>query len=231
MQRLDVRPVIFLLTLAHGLISGAFWLGCRSLTQDRSTGQTEVTQPTPVNIPVSDGFDYPVGRTGRVTEAKDNDGWYNAQDLGENNHLGEDWNSEKGGNSDCGQPVYAASKGLIVFAADAGPGWGKVIILRHRLPDNTLVETLYGHLQSFTRTDGEVDRRETLGQIGDADGAYPCHLHFELRFADCPAWGSIGPGYSSDSTGWADPSDYIDGHRILSRETTKRNRPARRPPG
>ena len=210
MQRFNVRSLIFLLIL----VSGAFWFGCRSLTNDRSREQPGVTQPTPVNIPISDGFDYAVGRTGHVTEARDGDGWYNAQDLGENNHLGEDWNSETGGNSDCGLPVYAASKGLIVFAADAGPGWGKVIILRHRLADGTLVETLYGHLQSFTRTGGEVDRREPLGQIGDADGAYPCHLHFELRFADCPAWGSTGPGYSSNRTGWANPSDYSDTHRL-----------------
>ena len=148
-----------------------------------------------------------------MTQAKDGDGWYNAQDFRANNHLGEDWNAEAGGNSDCGLPVYAASKGLIVFAAEAGPGKGKIIIVRHLLPDGTLVETLYEHLLSFARTDGEVARREKIGQIGDADGAYPCHLHFELRFSDCPAWGTPGPGYSSDATGWSDPSNFIDAHR------------------
>jgi murein DD-endopeptidase MepM/ murein hydrolase activator NlpD len=100
-----------------------------------------------------------------------------------------------------------------VFAEDAGPGWGKVIIVRHSLPDGAQVETLYGHLQSLNRTEGAVARRERIGTIGDADGAYPCHLHIELRFPDCPAWGSAGPGYSSDRTGWADPSNFIDAHR------------------
>jgi murein DD-endopeptidase MepM/ murein hydrolase activator NlpD len=207
------RHVTSLLALV--VISGAFWGGCRrSHTDDQPRRQAETAEPTPA-IPVSDGFDYPVGRAAHVTQAMDGDGWYNAQDLGENNHLGEDWNSEKGGSSDCGSPVYAASKGLIVFAGEAGPGWGKVIILRHRLPDGTLVETLYGHLQSFDKTDGEVDRREKIASVGDADGAYPCHLHFELRFSNCPAWGSTGPGYSNNRTGWADPSDYIDAHRLL----------------
>lgn len=48
-------------------------------------------------ITISTGFDYPVGEAGYVTEANDGDGWYNAQDFGVNNHLGEDWNGEGGG--------------------------------------------------------------------------------------------------------------------------------------
>lgn len=212
MQHFNFRPVIALLVCAFVMTASALWCGCRSSMQEQPQ-QTGVAQPSPVNIPVSDGFDYPVGRKGPVTQAKDGDGWYNAQDFRENDHLGEDWNAEKGGNTDCGLPVYAASKGLIVFAGEAGPGWGKVIILRHRLPDGTLIETLYGHLQSFARTGGEVERREMIGQIGNADGAYPCHLHFELRFTDCPAWGATGSGYSSNAKGWADPSNFIDAHR------------------
>ena len=173
--------------------------------------------PTPLIIPVSDGFDYPVGNSKRVTGKMDGDGWYTAQDFGENRHLGEDWNKESGGNTDCGLPVYAASRGTIVFAGEAGPGWGKVIIIRHKLPDGSAVETLYGHLSSMTRTSGQaVERREAIGRIGDADGAYPCHLHFELRLSDCPFWGLTGPGYSDDPRGWTDPSDFIDARRNLA---------------
>jgi murein DD-endopeptidase MepM/ murein hydrolase activator NlpD len=112
-------------------------------------------------------------------------------------------------------PVYAASKGTIIFADEAGPKWGKVIIVRHRLPDGTLVETLYSHLQSFERTGGEVNRREKIGSIGDGGGAYVCHLHFELRLSSSPSWGQVGPGYSGDSTGWTDPSDFIEANRFF----------------
>jgi len=38
-------------------------------------------------------------------------------------------------------------------------------------------------------------------------------LHFEIRLLNCRAWGSPGPGYSADATGWTDPSDFIDSHR------------------
>jgi hypothetical protein len=75
-------------------------------------------------VPQSDGFDYPISKSPTITEAKDKDGWYNAQDFAVNNHLGEDWNKNTGGNTDCGEAVYAAANGLIVFAEDAGEGWG-----------------------------------------------------------------------------------------------------------
>ncbi|PXF60985.1 MAG: hypothetical protein C4B59_06445 [Candidatus Methanogaster sp.] len=162
-------------------------------------------------ISTSDGFDYPVGAP-YITQANDGDGWYNAQDFRVNNHLGEDWNGEDGGDTDCGEPVYAVSEGTIVYAADAGSGWGNVMIVRHELPDGTQVESLYAHLQSMSKTRGTVERREQIGTIGK-DGWPYCHLHFEMRFSNCSSWGSPGPGYSTDATGWIDPSDFIDLHR------------------
>lgn len=199
-------------------LTAAAWYAAKRQASVKAVLPVSSQQPTPtaLRIPVSDGFDYPVSNSKRVSEANDGDGWYNAQDFGENNHLGEDWNKESGGNTDCGLPVYAVSKGAIVFAGEAGKGWGKVIIIRHKLPDGTLVETLYSHLSFMARTSGDVERRELIGRIGDADGAYPCHLHFELRFPDCRAWGLTGPGYSSEAKGWSDPSDFIDARRKLS---------------
>ncbi|PYS51788.1 MAG: peptidase M23 [Acidobacteria bacterium] len=212
MRRFTVHYKI-LLALTVTLIFVACRDSSRSSINNQASQPIATPQPTPLIIPVSDGFDYPVGRKGYATEAKDGDGWYVAQDFGENNHLGEDWNAESGGDTDCGLPVYTASKGMLVFADEAGVGWGKVIIIRHRLLDGTIVETLYGHLQSFAKTLGEVGRREIIGNIGNANGDYPCHLHFELRFSDCAAWGLPGPGYSNNRAGWADPSDFIDAHR------------------
>ena len=68
----------------------------------------------------SKSFAYPIGFTDYATEKNDWwDGWYNAQDFGENNHLGEDWNKSTGGDTDCGEPVFATADGVILFAADA----------------------------------------------------------------------------------------------------------------
>jgi murein DD-endopeptidase MepM/ murein hydrolase activator NlpD len=174
--------------------------------------EAQKADANPTEVPLADSFDYPIGKTKNATQKKDKDGWYNAQDFGANDHLGEDWNADTGGNTDCGLPVYAAAKGVIVYSGNV-LGWGNVLIVRHRLKDGKLVETLYGHLQEFSKTTGEVARREQVGKIGDGGGLYPCHLHFELREQTCPIFGDVGGGYAKDRKGWLDPSDFIDKNR------------------
>jgi murein DD-endopeptidase MepM/ murein hydrolase activator NlpD len=159
-------------------------------------------------------FAYPIGEKDYVTEKNDWwDWWYNAQDFGENRHLGEDWNKTTGGNTDCGEPVFAAADGQITLAEDAGAGWGNVVIVEHTAADGTKTQSLYGHLETIARTEGAVKRRERIGTIGGANGRYPCHLHFEIRFADCPLWNQTGGGYSETRYGWIDPSEFIDKNR------------------
>ena len=159
-------------------------------------------------------FAYPVGERDYVTEKNDwQDDWYNAQDFGENRHLGEDWNKTTGGDTDCGEPVYSTADGVIVTAHDAGPGWGNVVVVEHRATNGTKLRSLYGHLQSITKSSGEVQRREQIGTIGNADGRYKCHLHFELRWNECPLWDEVGPGYADSRHGWIDPSEFIDKSR------------------
>jgi murein DD-endopeptidase MepM/ murein hydrolase activator NlpD len=178
-----------------------------------SAAAVEPTQPLAQKI-IAHKFAYPVGKTETVTQAKDRkDAWYNANDFGVKNHLGEDWNKNSGGNTDCGEAVFAIGAGRIVYADNAGKGWGNVVIIDHTLPDGTRVQSLYGHLQRILKTSGEVKLREKIGEVGGADGKYQCHLHLELREESCPMWGKTGPGYAIDRRGWLDPSDFIDKHR------------------
>lgn len=172
-----------------------------------------ISQPagSPAKPPIiADSFAYPVGKKETVTQAKDSDDWYNALDLGEDSHLGEDWNKSTGGNTDCGEPVYAIANGEITYAADAGPGWGNVVIVTHTLPDGKRVQSLYGHLQDILKTSGEIKKREQIGKIGNANGKYLCHLHLELRDERCPSWDMVFVGYNPIRYGWLDPSDFID---------------------
>ena len=55
--------------------------------------------------------------------------------------------------------------------------------------------------------------REQIGEVGNADGRYLCHLHLELRTETCPMWNQVGGGYSAERNGWLNPSDFIDKHR------------------
>ena len=187
-------------------------LDCNS-SEAQSNQNNPAPTPTPPKI-IADRFAYPIGKTGAITQAKDKkDDWYNALDFTENNHLGEDWNKNSGGNTDCGEPVFAAANGTITYAQKAGTGWGNVLIIEHNLPDGKKVQTLYGHLRKILKTSGEVKLREQIGEVGNADGAYLCHLHFELRDETCPMWNQAGAGYSAETKGWLDPSDFIDKNR------------------
>lgn len=191
----------FLVALAAILIAG-----CSSSAQQPASSPA----PTPTKN-VADKFSYPLGDGKKLTQAKDRkDDWYNALDFGANGHLGEDWNKNSGGNTDCGEAVYAVANGKIIYAEDAGPGWGNVVIITHTLPDGTEIQSLYGHLQEILKTSGVVKIREQIGKVGNANGRYFCHLHLEIRKPDAKDWNQVGGGYLTMRTGWLDPSDFLD---------------------
>lgn len=158
-------------------------------------------------IPLADGFDFPVGKP----NAK---GYYNAQGFGKNNHLGDDWNGVGGGNTDFGDPVFAAAAGEVMESSQFFGGWGKVVIVRHRVQSakgTKYYESLYGHLDSISVASGQqLSRGDQIGTIGNAEGIYLAHLHFEIRDS---VGMDIGPGYSSITKGYLDPTKFIKANR------------------
>lgn len=155
---------------------------------------------------LSDGFDFPVGKPHAQ-------GYYNAQAFGKNAHLGEDWNANTGGNSDLGDPIFAIANGYVSEATDIQGGWGNIIRIIHCTDTSTSScnESLYAHCDSVLVSKGDwVKRGDQIGTIGDAHGQYYAHLHFELRHTPHLP---LGPGYSSDTTGYVHPTNYIEAHR------------------
>lgn len=163
--------------------------------------------PGPEHLALADGFDFPVGRP-------DGHGYYDAQSFGENDHLGEDWNGNSGGNTDRGDPVYSIANGVVTFADDLGGGWGNVVRVAHKYEERGHIEyaeSFYAHLDEIAVQEGMILRRGSLvGTIGDANGHYIAHLHFEMRERiGLPH----GPGYSTETAGWISPKDFIREHR------------------
>ncbi|UKN00772.1 M23 family metallopeptidase [Paracrocinitomix mangrovi] len=153
---------------------------------------------------VADHFDYPVG-------PPDAEGYYNAQGFGKNNHLGDDWNANSGGNTDLGDPIYSIGNGVVSFAQDINGGWGNVIRIIHQLPNGDKVESVYAHCDKIEVKEGQqVKKGDKIGTIGDAHGKYYAHLHLEIRNEINKP---IGAGYSTNTKGYLDPTNFIKNHR------------------
>ncbi|MCX6874157.1 MAG: M23 family metallopeptidase [Verrucomicrobia bacterium] len=154
-------------------------------------------------IPQAARFDPPLG--------SDHGGFtYNAQGFWEMNdgrggrHLGDDLNGIGGMNTDQGDPVFATADGLVVYAGEPSPGWGKVVVLAHRTAESTVLQSMYAHLERIEVVPGAlVARGSRLGTVGTAHGNYPAHLHFEMRASDAL---SIGAGYAMQQLDRLDPS-------------------------
>ena len=153
---------------------------------------------------IADHFDFPVGKP----DAKR---YYNAQPYGENNHLGDDWNGVGGGNTDLGDPIYAIANGYVKFAENYGGGWGNIVRIDHFLPNGDTYESFYAHCDEINTTAGTwVQRGDQIGTIGNNNGMYLAHLHFEIR-SDTSL--PVGGGYSSYTEGYLDPTQFIKKHR------------------
>ena len=160
-------------------------------------------------IKMTDGFDFPVGKP----NAKK---YYNAQKFGVNEHLGDDWNGIGGGNSDLGDPIYSIGNGYVSSAKNIHGGWGNVIRIVHYIDKDNQVESLYAHCDEiFVKKGDYVEKGQKIGTIGNNNGAYLAHLHFELR---SKVGMPVGGGYSSNTEGYLDPTKFIKNNRTKEQQ-------------
>jgi murein DD-endopeptidase MepM/ murein hydrolase activator NlpD len=161
-------------------------------------------------IPLATRFDPPMGSEhgGLV---------YNAQKFWEMNekrgghHTGDDLNGIGGMNSDLGDPVFSIADGLVLYAGEPSPGWGKLVVIAHRTPDGKTLHSMHAHLDRIDVARGTlVARGARVGTVGTANGYYPAHLHFEIRASDGV---DIGAGYAMYPLNRLDPMATVDALR------------------
>jgi len=190
----------------------------------------------PVGDPMAVGRPGPAGeRPYQVTR--------NVQ-TGGDRHAGADLS-----NRTAGDTVRAAAHGIVVSAQDAGSGYGLHVVLAHRLPDGSMVMSVYAHLArgSLRVAPGEpVVMGRMLGLVGRSGTATSPHLHFEVRkpflwderWEKSPTIDPVGyvaaalPTRDQDSTWarpylrWAECAGLIapdeDGHMLVTRERWRR---------
>lgn len=178
-----------------------------------------MTQETADGVPISDGFDFPVGKP-------DGQGYYVAAGLvdeeyfrnqGGTWHPGEDWNARTGGDSDLGAPVYAISNGKVIWADYNPKSWGNIVLIEHALPDGSRVWSQYAHLNQIMVSNGQkVTRGQQIGTIGKgANNVYVAHLHFEIRKNNLSAgnWTPMVKDRNQVLANYYSPTDFIKSHR------------------
>lgn len=181
-------------------------------------------------VPVSDGFDFPVGPRGDNVNVWDT----HKVDAGLVDpaykklfgfwHTGEDWNGREGGDLDLGQPIYAVSTGQVLEAGYFTPSWGNVVLLEHVLPTGVQVWSQYAHLdQILVSGPGQVvGRGEQIGTMGKGErteqyprGRWIAHLHFEIRRSrlPCYAWTPYVNDREQVLAHYFNPTAFINEHR------------------
>jgi murein DD-endopeptidase MepM/ murein hydrolase activator NlpD len=142
---------------------------------------------------------------------------YNAQKFWELNqkrgghHAGDDLNGIGGMNTDLGDPVFSTADGLVLYAGEPSPCWGKLVVIAHTAPDGRPLHSMYAHLNRIDVAPGAlVPRGGKVGTVGTANGYYPAHLHFEMRASDGV---DIGAGYAMLPLNRLDPAATISALR------------------
>ena len=158
------------------------------------------------SLPVADEFDTPL-------RPPDGQGAFVTLPFGVEGHLGEDCTVAKG-DAGLGEPVYSVADGWVSVAQDFENAWGKVVFVCYRLPSGRwppFVEVMYAQLQTITVKPGDyVKRGEEIGTMGNANGTYQAHLHWEVRQT---VGKGVGAGFDNKNDGWLEPSAFIVAHR------------------
>jgi murein DD-endopeptidase MepM/ murein hydrolase activator NlpD len=135
-------------------------------------------------------FHWPIGLDDERTQFNQLPGaWISATMYGERYsatgawavHTGLDLNlNQPHWDSDAHSPVYAAGDGQIVFVGDL-PVWGMVIVIEHDDREGGVLFTRYAHVeQVMIRNMSAILRGEPIARVGNADGRFAYHLHFDI---------------------------------------------------
>jgi murein DD-endopeptidase MepM/ murein hydrolase activator NlpD len=209
-----VSRLSYLVVLAAWI--AALWWGLDYAAQKKAppvavpTTQVDWAQFFAANIlpslPVADEFDTPL-------RPPDGAGAVVSLPFMEAGHLGEDWTTAKG-NAALGEPVDSVADGWVSVAQDFENAWGKAVFICYRLPEGRwppFVEVMYAQLNSMNVKAGDlVKRGQQIGTVGNANGTYEAHLHWEVRQS---VGMGVGPGFQAGASGWLGPSDFIVAHR------------------
>ncbi|NUQ38722.1 MAG: peptidoglycan DD-metalloendopeptidase family protein, partial [Caldilineales bacterium] len=138
-------------------------------------------------------------------------------------HLAEDWGAS------AETVVKAVANGVVDWYDSGYSNWpGRIVIVRHHLPDGSDIYSLYGHLSVVYVSAGQtVNKGDAIGTILYQPNN--SHVHWEIRRLDrgpypCSGTRPEGRGYHypehPNQMGFSDPSDFVASHGGGGSDTT-----------
>ncbi len=184
---------------------------------------------TPTDKYLADGYDSPIGTAaerradkvwpGNWFDATGFDRLYRVGTSGQAYHTGADLNmNEPYWDADAHSPVYAAASGIVTFA-DRLPGWGNVIVIRHDplISTGQVMYGRYGHVETINVQVGDrVVRGQQICKVGNADGLFAYHLHFDLsntNVLESQPWHWPKMDRAALRANYVDPQGFVLTHR------------------
>lgn len=134
-------------------------------------------------------------------------------------HTGADLNLP--GNADKDTPIFAIADGIVTASKKLSGGWGWVIVIEHKDDEGQLFYSRYAHVNHIQFPVAAVGEQVAFGSaiahVGDADGVYSHHLHFDISHTETlksRPW--HWPGDVSEEAikqDYSDPRQFIIKHR------------------
>ncbi len=131
-------------------------------------------------------------------------------------HLGEDWQIETAEQyNDKGMPVYAIANGCVT-ASGFNNSWGGYMVMKHYLPNDSYLISIYGHLKqtklpSVGSAFSEEKVKEPITYTANSEEMkttdFGPHLHFEIRGTK---------GQLENTTNADDNEIFVRGYKKLS---------------
>lgn len=115
-------------------------------------------------------------------------------------HPGIDINAGPKPESDLNMPVVAFSSGKIIYARNAGGGWGNLLVIEHQKItwDGKPTFTRMAHFaRTLVKIGDFVEAGQLIGYCGKTGTTSP-HLHLEFIIKKLPTWTSYIYGWSED---------------------------------
>lgn len=119
--------------------------------------------------------------------------------------------------SDRHKNVFAMGKGTVTYAQlYSRQYWGNIIVINHGVLDNVPLFSRYGHVENLRVEEGdEVETGQLIADVGNGEGLFPYHLHFDISRTDILAERpSHWPGSNIQlvRAHYVDPKLWLQGH-------------------